>query len=567
MPKIEIPDDFICPIDSTLIKDPVTIKGDDNKHVYSRAALIRSKFLETRKVPMTGVVLSRAIPANELLVADESYAVRLNQFKIDKNIATPEQIFAAIKTGDPIALGRLNYIDESFDIENERGQTPLECAAEKGVLSMVQLIHRETMLKEHQTEDKGLSAMHFAAQGGHQAVAEYLHSQNTNYVKSLTRTGELSIHLAAAFGRVDMLPWLRRFNGMDEANFQGLTPCMLAAMYGQEAVVDYFIKNRAQINAQDGYGVTAIMRAAYAGKLKVVELLLTANANLYGKNNVTPVHSAADAGHKDIIVLIASKHPNILNTADVNGETALHFAARSNQAGVVEYLLSQERVEPFKPNIFGKSPLQVALEGGDDKKPNIEVLNVYFSRFRNLAANVIHTTVCEASVQAVQFLLNKDSSQVSIGDANGNTPLHFAVIKGRSDIVSLLLGAGADTEARNGDGLPPIQMTSNAEIKALITSHVEEQKRLMRGMPARVKSLEATVITLNAENAELRARLRAFEARLKQVEDQNNAYARSQGLFPPAPPSPKGGKRAAEGDLLKMDAAAAPAAKNQGPKK
>ena len=57
-------------------------------------------------------------------------------------------------------------------------------------------------------------------------------------------------------------------------------------------------------------------------------------------------------------------------------------------------------------------------------------------------------------MQAVEVLL-EHNAQLEACDGKGNTPLHYAAGYGRGDIVKLLVKAGANVKAQNGDGQTP----------------------------------------------------------------------------------------------------------------
>ncbi|XP_063981621.1 acyl-CoA-binding domain-containing protein 6 [Diachasmimorpha longicaudata] len=74
---------------------------------------------------------------------------------------------------------------------------------------------------------------------------------------------------------------------------------------------------------------------------KVRELLLRDSSiiNTPDKDNMLPIHWAADRGHIPTIKCLIEKGADI-NAQDDDGQTALHYAASCGHADVVEYLLS-----------------------------------------------------------------------------------------------------------------------------------------------------------------------------------------------------------------------------------
>jgi len=59
-------------------------------------------------------------------------------------------------------------------------------------------------------------------------------------------------------------------------------------------------------------------------------------------------------------------------------------------------------------------------------------------------------------------------AKVNAKDFVNNTPLHFAALEGRKDVVELLLQQGADKGAVNDEGKKPADLTEDPAIKALL---------------------------------------------------------------------------------------------------
>lgn len=97
------------------------------------------------------------------------------------------------------------------------------------------------------------------------------------------------------------------FNQLINAkNFDGATPLMLAARYGNLAAVEMLIQKGANINDTNEEGWTALHCAAHWGHYETFEFLWNRKAKItvMAKNNHTILHSAAFGGNSQIIKLI-----------------------------------------------------------------------------------------------------------------------------------------------------------------------------------------------------------------------------------------------------------------------
>ena len=65
-------------------------------------------------------------------------------------------------------------------------------------------------------------------------------------------------------------------------------------------------------------------------------------------------------------------------------------------------------------------------------------------------------------------------AETNARDQKGNTPLHFAASSGEHKLVEVLLAHGADPNAQNDEGKTPLAWAGR-EIEALLKQHGAEQ--------------------------------------------------------------------------------------------
>ena len=87
----------------------------------------------------------------------------------------------------------------------------------------------------------------------------------------------------------------------------------------------------------------------------------------------------------------------------------------------------------------------------------------------NLEKEIIKAAKSGAALR-VKELLAQDGSLISARDADGSTPLHCATWKGHQSVVELLLGQGADVNAKNDNdhwGTTPLHAAAHANQRAI----------------------------------------------------------------------------------------------------
>ncbi|XP_035810833.2 ankyrin repeat domain-containing protein 2 isoform X2 [Amphiprion ocellaris] len=114
-----------------------------------------------------------------------------------------------------------------------------------------------------------------------------------------------------------------------------------ASLEGHTAVVQMLLEKGADINLKDQLGSRAIHCACRGGRLEVVKALTSneADLNVRDKLNSTPLHVATRTGHTTIVEYLLSCGAKI-NSRDREGDTALHDAVRLNRYKVVKLLIA-----------------------------------------------------------------------------------------------------------------------------------------------------------------------------------------------------------------------------------
>ncbi|KAJ3118699.1 hypothetical protein HDU96_010029 [Phlyctochytrium bullatum] len=335
-------------------------------------------------------------------------------------------------------------------VHDETEKTPLHTAA--------RLRHDDVarLLLEHAAEvdprDRfEWTPLHWASAHGNAGVAKLL-LENGAIVGSRTDVetcGQTPLHLASEDANrkcgVDILQVLVD-HGADVAatnTREARTPLHEAAANSRLMVVDFLLKNGADINSVDAYGRTALHlvsktddptpvhlpgRANHGGDSLITALFLLsrdADPSRPDQKGWTPLHHAAHAGNTSIIHLLVRGSRANVNACDRSGWTPLHLAAGLGHKAAVLALIISGGADVNARNSDGSTPLHVAAR----------------RRWSEIAKTLI---VFDA--------------EVGFRDNYGNTPLHVVRDVG---CARVLLEYGADAGSRNDYGSTPLEVAND----------------------------------------------------------------------------------------------------------
>lgn len=222
-----------------------------------------------------------------------------------------------------------------------------------------------------------------------------------------------------------------------------------------EARARALLKQRIDVNAQQGDGSTALHYAAYFDNIAIADMLIRAGARPDSANDLgsTPLHLACNNRNATMVtrLLAAKANPN---AKLLNGETVLMACARAGNAGAVKSLLVQgadaKAVEPEHK--------QTALMwAAAQKHPEVTALLIEFGadvRARSLSYS--QTVVGEQTQRAGREELNYDVIK------GGSTPLLFAARSGDAESAKLLLAHGADPNDALPDGTSALVLAAHS---------------------------------------------------------------------------------------------------------
>ena len=239
-------------------------------------------------------------------------------------------------------------------------RTALHVASAEGHLELVKHLLRNNA--DPYAKDKmGNTPLRDAVTAKRDRVAAAIRKASPGCVFTLPGN-ELGVKLCEAAFEGD-LEQIKRLlaNGVDpnESDYDGRTALHLAACEGHTQLVSFLLEAKAEINATDRFGGTALEDAVrHNGEVrnaKHVQTMLRENgADLSSSDTdfIARVNTYADEGNIDGIRLLTENRVDV-GRGDYDGRTPLHLAACSGQTSVLEFLLQQPSVMLNAVDRFG----------------------------------------------------------------------------------------------------------------------------------------------------------------------------------------------------------------------
>jgi ankyrin repeat protein len=236
----------------------------------------------------------------------------------------------------------------------------------------------------------------------------------------------------------------------------GATALAWAVHLGERRMAEALLDAGAIAETADEYGETPVTLAAANGDTALVERLVAAGGNARATrwNGETAVMIAAGAGSLDAVRQLMSHGADVNAAEPRGGQTALMWAAAEGHSDVVAGLIEMgAKVDAvsrtgFTPLVFATvrndvASIKTLLHAGAD--PNSALVS---------GARPIIVAMQYKQTDAALALL-EGGADIAVRDRAGNTTLHLAAQAGDMRLVNALLAKHADPNARTPKSTAP----------------------------------------------------------------------------------------------------------------
>ncbi len=241
-------------------------------------------------------------------------------------------------------------------------------------------------------------------------------------------------------------------------------PLVEAVHAGDDARANALLTDHADVNQKSSDGTTALHWAVYRNDEALVDRLLAAGANANASNDYgsTPLAEAAVVGNVGVIKKLLKAGANV-ESPNADGQTALMIIARSSNLEAAKVLLDHGANVNARERWRGQTALMWAAAEGQPEMVRLLVKHHAAVNERSDLTNFDRQVTSEPRMQA--------------RPTGGFTPLLYAARKGCLDCAKFLVGAGADVNLTDPDGVSPLLRATenlNFDIAAFLVQHGAE---------------------------------------------------------------------------------------------
>eukprot|EP00210_Caulerpa_lentillifera_P009126 g8700.t1 len=373
-----------------------------------------------------------------------------------------------------------NLLKKGADIlsQNKSGDTPLHLSALQGNTKMFDFFVK----RGANIWIKGCSestALHDAVTEGHiDIVRSILRTRPSKDQLNLKDKSEMTaLGCAITADRLKIVRLLLKFGCNPCLFYRGtIRNCLLhwAAYNGSKLCLKHLLEaHLIDVDMKNSQGTTALHVAAMKGNIEIMQILINYGADISAttKEGDNVLHLALIEGKGEVVKFLLERvfFPRInVNQENSNGSTPLSIAAEKCDLDSILVLI-RAGAQPLKQNKASCSPLHYAAKQGKVviAKAIMRPLNAnqrsdLIGRVTAEGWTALHVATTLKHYDFVKYLLERGANPNACGP-NGCTPLHIAIHKDSTQLLSLFHRKGVDlSEPLSDDGETIMHVAASA---------------------------------------------------------------------------------------------------------
>ncbi|XP_048255952.1 uncharacterized protein LOC124149448 [Haliotis rufescens] len=393
-----------------------------------------------------------------------------------RNAYTP--VMMAAFRGHQSVFDLLVSKQADLTLVNNDGDSLLHVACQGGNKAIVQ--HLVSSSNINTRGQNGYTPVMVAAFWGHQSVFDLLVSKQAD-LTLVDNDGDSLLHFACQGGNEAIVQHLVSSSDINTRRLNGVTPVMMAAFWGHQSVFDLLVSEQADLTLLDNNGDSLLHFACKGGNKAIVQHLVSpSNINTRGRNGYTPVMVAAGKGHESVFDLLVSKQAD-LTLVNNDGDSLLHVACWGGNKAIVQHLVSPSNINTRGRNAY-TTVMMAAFRGHQSVFDLLVSKQADLTLVNNDGDSLLHVACWGGNKAIVQHLVS--SSNINTRGQNGYTSVMMAAFRGHQSVFDLLVSKQADLTLVNNDGDSLLHVACWGGNKAIVQHLVSPSNINTRGRNA-----------------------------------------------------------------------------------
>lgn len=236
---------------------------------------------------------------------------------------------------------------------------------------------------------------------------------------------------------------------VNAAQADGATALAWAAYHDDLEMADLLIAAGAKTNAANEYGIAPLWLACANGSGPMVEKLLKgqADANLAQWTGATPLMACARTGNPGAVKALLARGARANAAESKQGQTALMWAASKSHPGIVQALI-ESGADVNASTKGGTTALMFAAQQGDVESARLLLTaGANINAVTNSQATWVGDTplllAAASGHEAMAIFLLEKGADSNAADEFGYTSLHYSMMKSLVQVAGVRVGAPA----------------------------------------------------------------------------------------------------------------------------